>query len=77
MVPLQCNQAREQSFSTSRIKIVQIRLRLLVIAMATAYYAFYKISFSPYIIANREAIHVDGTFQAFFSPFLKRINDIS
>ena len=50
------------------LKIAQICLLVTRMATTTIFTAFYKTSFSPYI-ANREAIHVRGTFRAFFTFF--------
>ena len=50
------------------LKIAQMCLLITRMATTTIYIAFYKTSFFPYI-ANREAIYVRSTFQAFFVVF--------
>ena len=50
------------------LKFAQMCLLITRMATTTIYIAFYKTSFFPYI-ANREAIYVQSTFQAFFAIF--------
>ena len=51
-----------------RLKLAQICLLVSKMASTTIFVAFYETSFSPYT-ANREAIHVWGTFWEFFTIF--------
>ena len=67
---LQCNKAREHNFSKSLFwaKNCADMSTCNQMLTTTVFIAIYRTSFSPYI-ANREAIHVRGTFHAFFTFF--------
>ena len=67
---IQCNQAREQTFQNHYLglKIALICLLVTIMVTTTIFIAIYRTSFFPYV-ANRETIHVWGTFHAFFTFF--------